>query len=346
MPQDHCSRASGQGFGHTSSSDDADHSQAQRSAIPLTTAVDTALTAWSTAQRAGSLSNSSFAVYARLLTSFQRFASAQGVTTLNDVDARVCSTWLIAPMPRPSRTPSRPSSATSRLRATVIRQAAQTWREAGLDPAEIDLLFTSLRASPAAPRPLTPPEALALRRSSFLRPDRCVTSACVASLLAGATQTEAAHIVDTDYDPVLRTLRLAGRAFRRPRAVAVGPEGARAFDRRVALLREASRRHRAATDPPRQPLNLRRSLDDYAPAAVAPAIGNTISRSIHSAGIDRPHVTAGSLRDYAANRMFALTGRVEDVAQLLGLASLDRAQRLVDIEWQTAWGDLAREDEG
>jgi hypothetical protein len=44
--------------------------------------------------------------------------------------------------------------------------------------------------------------------------------------------------------------------------------------------------------------------------------------------------------------MFALTGRVEDVAQLLGLASLDRAQRLVDTEWQSAWGDLAREDEG
>lgn len=173
-----------------------------------------------------------------------------------------------------------------------------------------------------------------------------MTSACVASLLAGATQTEAAHIVDADYDPVLRTLRLAGRASRRRRAVAVGPEGARAFDRRVALLREASRRHRAGADSPRQPLNLRRPLDDYAPAAVAPAIGNTISRALHSAGIDRPHVTAKSLRDYAANRMFALTGRVENVAQVLGLASLDRAHRLVDIEWQSAWGDLAREDEG
>lgn len=312
----------------------------------MTAAVDTAVAAWSAAHRAGILSNSSFAVYARLLTAFQRFASAHGVTTLNDVDVPLCSMWLIAPVPRPSRTPSTPSSATSRLRATVIRQAAQTWREAGLLATDIDLLFTGLRASPAAPHPLTPPEVLALRSSSSLRPDRYVTSACVASLLAGATQTEAAHIVNADYDPVLRTLRLAGRASRRPRAVAIGPGGAGAFDRRVALLREASRRHRAAADPKRQPLNLRRPVDDYAPAAVAPAIGNTVSRSLHSAGIDRPHVTAGSLRDYAANRMFAMTGRVEDVAQLLGLASLDRAQRLVDIDWQSAWGDLAREDEG
>jgi site-specific recombinase XerD len=345
VPHDRCARSGGQEFGHTSTSDDSDQSQVQRRAIPLTAAVDTALTAWSAAHRAGALANSSLAVYARLLTSFQRFASAQGVMTLDDVDAPLCLMWLNAPVPRPSRTLSRPSTSTSRLRATVIRQAAQTWREAGLLATDIDLPFTSLRASPAPPRPLTPPEVLALRRLSSLKPDRCVTSACVASLLAGATQTEAAHIVDADYDPVLRTLSLAGRASRRPRAVAVGPEGARALDRRVALLR-ASPRHRAVADPRRQLLNLRRPLDDYALAAVAPAIGNTISRSLHSAGIDRPHVTAGSLRDYAANRMFAMTDRVEDVAQLLGLASLDRARRLVDFEWQSAWGDLAREDEG
>lgn len=239
-----------------------------------------------------------------------------------------------------------PTAATCRLRVTVIRRAVQTWRESGLLTTDLDLAYTGVRRSPADPHPVTPAEVATIRRSSFHRPDRGVASACVASLLAGASQTEAAHIVEADYDSALGTLRLVGRASRQPRTVTIGPEGAKALDRRVELLRATSRRSGESAKARGQVLTLRRPLGDYAPDAVAPAIGNTISRSLRSAGVDRAHITASSLRDYAANRMFSLTGRVEDVALLLGMASLDRARRLIDLEWQSAWSDLAREDEG
>ncbi|MDQ3663628.1 MAG: hypothetical protein M3353_03080 [Actinomycetota bacterium] len=52
------------------------------------------------------------------------------------------------------------------------------------------------------------------------------------------------------------------------------------------------------------------------------------------------------MREFAANRIYALTGRVEDVARLLGLASLDTAARFLDPSWQDRWGPTVRSDAG
>jgi hypothetical protein len=71
-----------------------------------------------------------------------------------------------------------------------------------------------------------------------------------------------------------------------------------------------------------------------------------LSRALHRAGITRAGVRPRSVREYAANNTYALTGRVEDVAQLLGLASLDTAAGFLDEDWQDRWGPIVRLDAG
>jgi hypothetical protein len=72
----------------------------------------------------------------------------------------------------------------------------------------------------------------------------------------------------------------------------------------------------------------------------------SLSRALHRAGVTRVGVRPRSVREFAANRTYALTGRVEDVAHLLGLSSLDTAAHFVDHAWQDRWGDFARASVG
>lgn len=71
-------------------------------------------------------------------------------------------------------------------------------------------------------------------------------------------------------------------------------------------------------------------------------VASNLKRALAAAGLDRPGVTAGSLQAFAANACYARTNRVEDVAELLGLHSLDRAMAKIDHQWQAAWADHVR----
>jgi hypothetical protein len=48
------------------------------------------------------------------------------------------------------------------------------------------------------------------------------------------------------------------------------------------------------------------------------------------------------MQEYAANRCYALTNRVEDVAALVGMQSLDAAMRLIDPAWQASHAGTIR----
>ncbi len=56
----------------------------------------------------------------------------------------------------------------------------------------------------------------------------------------------------------------------------------------------------------------------------------------------RPHIRPKSIREYAANELYARSERIEDVAAQLGVDSLDSAARLIDAAWQREWGDDLR----
>ncbi len=51
-----------------------------------------------------------------------------------------------------------------------------------------------------------------------------------------------------------------------------------------------------------------------------------------------------SVREYAANAVYATTQRIEAVAEHLGLTSYDTAARLIDRAWQERWGETLRRE--
>lgn len=64
---------------------------------------------------------------------------------------------------------------------------------------------------------------------------------------------------------------------------------------------------------------------------MAPTVSMNPSRAWHA------RVSHVPVFDRAANAVYARSGRVEDVAAQLGIASLDVAYRLVDENWQHRW---------
>lgn len=93
-------------------------------------------------------------------------------------------------------------------------------------------------------------------------------------------------------------------------------------------------------------LALSRAPSTYPVNSVAPTVSGNLARALRQAGIHRAGVRPKSIREHAANACYAEVGRIEAVAELLGLRSLDTAARLIDHEWQSRWGGVIREAAG
>ena len=163
--------------------------------------------------------------------------------------------------------------------------------------------------------------------------------------LAGGSHREISEAVVADVDVEQARLRLRGPS---------GAERWRALDStavatlraRIAAQRLVWRRLHRTWDPLVVPLAMHRPVPEYPASSVAPTVSMNLSRALQRAGVARAGVRPRSLREFAANRTYALTERVEDVAYLLGLASLDTAAGLLDDDWQDRWGSIVRLDLG
>jgi hypothetical protein len=91
---------------------------------------------------------------------------------------------------------------------------------------------------------------------------------------------------------------------------------------------------------------MHRPAFEYPLNSIAACVSVNLSTALARAGVARVGVRPGSVREYAANYAYAVTGRVEDVAELLGLSSLDTAARFVDPAWQDRWGGWVRSGAG
>ncbi len=67
-----------------------------------------------------------------------------------------------------------------------------------------------------------------------------------------------------------------------------------------------------------------------------------LSRALRLAGIHRAGAQPKSVREYAANAVYATTQRIEAVSEQLGVPSYDSAARLIDPAWQERWGETVR----
>ncbi len=306
--------------------------------------------AWAERRAAGGLTPRTEQLYVRHLETFARFATASGVTSLADLTPGLCRAWVAAPVsavsPGSRARAGQPVAAqTRRGRQGALRAAARIWVDRGwVDPALVPADVITPDRSPGPIPPLTPSEVARLRVAGRLSTADTVSPAAVELALAGAAQADIAAALVADFDPRAATLRLAGRGQSRPRVVALEPAAVATLDQRVDALRRAAARKRVEFDTGTAPLAMGQPLDRYQPQSLAPAVAHTLHRALRAAGIDRAGVRAGSLQSYAANRRYALTGRVEDVADVLGLRSLDAARRRLDADWQAAWADQIRGD--
>lgn len=262
-----------------------------------------------------------------------------GVTVPDNVTEMLCLRFLEAPL-RGGQSISR---ATARIRLTVLRSAFEIWVDEGTvytNPAAE--LQVGYMAAPYRPMPLTPPEATRLLITGRTSPGDTLRAATVALALTGTSHSEIAKAVVADLDLTARRIRLGATGQRR--ACALPSAGVvMALESRVRELRRVARRRSDSWDPHHVPLALRRPASTYPVNSVAPTVSGSLSRALRHAGIHRAGLRPKSLREYAANACYAEVGRIEAVAELLGLGSLDTAARLIDYEWQSRWSRHVRE---
>ena len=292
---------------------------------------------WTAAASQGQLRPGSAARYGQVFTAFSRFAEVAGAAQPEAVTAELCRQFIAAP----SRGGAPPCTATSRLRLTVIRSGFEVLAyhaSVGANPT-IGMRVHHV-ASERVPTPLTPVEALRLLLSGRASPRDSLRPATTALALLGAAHAEVAGAVASAFTDEGGTLTLG--AGQSARGVAVPPPLVHVFRSRVAHQRATWRRRGQPWIPGDIPLALNRPLASYPLNSVAPTVSNNLSLALRHAGIHRAGVRPKSVREYAANAIYARTQRIESVAEQLGMTSLDTVARLIDSAWQDRWGDTLR----
>jgi site-specific recombinase XerD len=288
---------------------------------------------WSGRMDAGELTPSSEARYRRVMAAYARFVAAHGRTSFALVDTRLVESFVYAV--RTGGLP--PAPATSRFRLTVVRDAYVGLMNARVCVADpTSGLAVNQVLQMRVPVPLTPPEVVRLRAAGRVSPRDHLRPACVELALAGATHLEVASAAVSDLDVRVESVRLGSRW------VQVEPFALTTLLARAAACRRANRRHNETWDPASATLALPRALATYPETSIAPGISSSLSRALTRAGITRVGLRPASLREYAANRAYALGG-IESVATRLGLESLDVARGFIDADWQAAHGQEIRE---
>jgi integrase len=204
------------------------------------------------------------------------------------------------------------------MRLVVLRDAYRGLIEAGLCSSDPTTgLRTQRQGSELILCPLTPKEVDRLQVGCRLRTSDTLRPAVVAAALAGASHAEIAQLMVSDADLDLRFLVLGSNRSRR--TVFLDSASLTALRTQMAALRKAYRRAKTGWDPALAPLAMHKPVGAYRPQSVAPTVSMNLSRAMNRAGITRPGVRPRSVREYAANRVYAQTGRVEDVTPAAGL---------------------------
>ena len=246
------------------------------------------------------------------IAGFVTFLEASGIDDLEAITADCTSRFVRSRLP--SGQPA--SLATQRNRRGALRALFKVARGAGLlvvDPTvDLDLPRTS---SPTT-RPLTDDEIESCRDVAWWSSSRVAAAWALAE--ATARGGEIADVTTADIALDRSVVRLPG--------------GAR-NDARIGELTDWAVR------------SLRRRLPEVAAGAVAysgsgrsnagqVSTCRAISSVLVRAGLaGEPDVRPASVAGWAGRRVFERTGRVDDAARAMGVRSLDRAARLIGLDW-------------
>lgn len=236
-----------------------------------------------------------------------------------DLTPSVCETFVRSPSPSGSM----PSARLMGQRRTALRFVFRLARAEGLlagDPT-IDLDLPSRSPSPA--RPLTDFEIAACRSASIwdLADSRRAAAWALAESTARSSELAHLRIGDLDLD--------ANRVWIHGGKTTVERWGTFTDWGRIQILR---RIEVLGNQPDLGIAYQGRSPANAGQVAACTAVVDVLRR----AGLTKqPRVRPGSIAAWAGQQILAETGRIDIVAQRLGVSSLDRVARLIEWDWQS-----------
>lgn len=261
------------------------------------------------------LAPSSLETFARIWHGFARFAQlACEVSTVADVDAAVVERFLAAPTPGHRS----PSAATRQLRRSALRFLFRMLRDAGLARHDPTLDVTVPVKEARSVRPLTTAE---VERCRLAAPNTLLATrepAAWALLETGGSSAELGNVRFCDLDLSAGSVVL-GFATDRERIAPLSPWAVGQLCRRIAPEDSTSW---VLVGAPSSDHNGRRTR--------ASELARNVMRR---AGVTGPNVSARSVTAWAGWQVLDETGRIEDVARRLGMASLDNTAALLGYRW-------------
>jgi integrase/recombinase XerC len=250
---------------------------------------------------------------------FAAFSCAgDDVGTVADISAEVASAYVRAR----SEGGSVPSVAAMHWRRSALRLLFRVWRELGVCDFDPTLDLRLPRRSSLAARPLADDEVAMCRWAALSTATETRLPVVWALAETGATTGEIPSVLVGDVDLESGAVHLAGSTKTDPRSARLSEWGVSQVRRRIEAL-DGRESVALAYDGAGGPAS--------AQASVSGAIGDIFRR----AGLgDEPDVRPRSVAAWLGRTIFDETGRIELVAQRLGLRSLDRAAALIGWEWR------------
>ncbi|MET3351499.1 UNVERIFIED_ORG: integrase/recombinase XerC [Arthrobacter sp. UYEF1] len=277
----------------------------------------------------------SLAKFDELLHRYARFAEALGAPVLADQSEALAAQWITA-KGKVHGVPTQPSLSTQNTRRSALRKfyrdaEALKLTESGL------IVRTHVPPRPTGlARPLSDEEARTVwLHANDAGPDTR-RPVMFALLLSGIHSSEVGLITGSDVDAANRRVWAHGDTTRiKPRWVKLPEPFFIAVMERIAFLRGW--------------LPATRSVDDFqlTKGKVSANMGAHQNRAASAckevfrmAGLHRDAaITPSSVSLYAGSRMLREGERIEDIAQLLGYASLDSCANALGYNWET--GEIA-----
>jgi integrase/recombinase XerC len=251
---------------------------------------------------------------------FATFASAgHDVAIIAATSAEVTSAYVHARF----EDGSVPSVAAMHWRRSALRLLFRAWRELGMCDFDPTLDLRLPRRSSLAARPLMDEEVAICRWTSLSTATETRLPVVWAFAETGATTGEIPLVRVEDVDLESATVHLPGTTKTDARNAQLSKWSLTQLRRRIETL-DGLNSAALAYDGAGGPAS--------AQASASGAIGDILRRAGLS---DEPDVRPRSVAAWRGRTIFDETGRIELVAQRLGLRSLDRAAALIGWEWRS-----------
>ena len=248
------------------------------------------------------------------LAAFVRYAQASGFGQLQQVTAEVAGDFLAARL----TSGLRPTLATQYNRRTALRLLFAWARRLGLADGDPTLDLVLPPANSASTRPLTDDEVERCRDVAQWSSAQVAAAWALAEATARGVEIALVSARDVDLDN--KSVDLPGGARTEPRRGTLTSWAVAALARRL----------KASTDG--QTVAFTGSSRAAGQASTCRAISSVLVR----AGLaGQPDVRPASIAGWAGRRVFDETGSIEAAARAMGVRSLDRAARLIGLDWST-----------